>query len=54
MASTRPTRLLSDYQSRCTPTKVVSALASINADKRAVHDSLGLSQLGKLHIKNII
>ncbi|CAN1791470.1 hypothetical protein LINPERHAP1_LOCUS19324, partial [Linum perenne] len=54
MASTRPTRLLSDYQSRCTPTKVVSALASINADKRAVLDSLGLSQLGKLQIKNII
>ncbi|CAN1288905.1 hypothetical protein LINPERPRIM_LOCUS20033 [Linum perenne] len=54
MASTRPTRLLSDYQSRCTPTKIVSALASINADKRAVLDSLGLSQLGKLQIKNII
>ncbi|CAN1732494.1 hypothetical protein LINPERHAP1_LOCUS1650, partial [Linum perenne] len=28
--------------------------ASINADKRAVLDSLGLSQLGKLQIKNII
>ncbi|CAN1177485.1 hypothetical protein LINPERHAP2_LOCUS33124, partial [Linum perenne] len=54
MASTRPTRLLSDYQSRCTPTKVVSALASINPEKRAVLDRLGLSQLGKLQIKNII
>ncbi|CAN1319667.1 Protein EMBRYO SAC DEVELOPMENT ARREST 30 [Linum perenne] len=49
-----PTRLLSDYQSRCTPTKVVSALGSINPEKRAVLDRLGLSQLGKLQIKNII